>query len=327
MTTLLQLPTDVVTTAGSNLPDGRDFAARYAEIAAALTNANASGELPAPAERAQLKQEIIDLFRAADVAAKEYAAFKGAVKELVAQWKQLGDNAPVDDTSSTRVVTPSTTHEATAATTPAPARLTTRVDHLGASTFIEKGWSRLALGDPAAAESALRRALELVPGDNEAETLLGWAQMMQAQYDAALLTFQTVLVRDPQHALARTNVGYICLRKQIYGEAIEHLSRAIRADSDRKATLYAHLYLGMVYREREMYDDAELFFRRALELGPNLLQAWYELGRARWFAGRPEDAKAAWREGSEANKFNPWGKRCAEILAHVEQGGTPSRSD
>jgi tetratricopeptide (TPR) repeat protein len=319
--TTLQLPTDVVTTAGSNLPDGRDFAARYAEIEAALSNANASGELPAPAERAQLKQEIIDLYRAADAAAKEYAAFKGAVKELVAQWKQLGESDP--GTATPADGAPATSAE----TTPSPAPTSTRVDHLGASTYMEKGWSRLALGDPAGAETALRRALELVPGDNEAETLLGWAQMMQAQYDAALLTFQTVLVRDPQHALARTNVGYICLRKQIYGEAIEHLSRAIRADSDRKATLYAHLYLGMVYREREMYDDAELFFRRALELGPNLLQAWYELGRARWFAGRPDDAKAAWREGSDANKFNPWGKRCAEILAHVEQGGTPSRSD
>jgi tetratricopeptide (TPR) repeat protein len=83
----------------------------------------------------------------------------------------------------------------------------------------------------------------------------------------------------------------------------------------------------MVYREREMYDDAEMFFRRALELGPNLLQAWYELGRARWFAGRPDEARAAWRTGADANKFNPWGKRCAEILAHVEQGGAPSRSD
>ena len=320
MTTLLHLPADVVT-AGSNLPDGRDFAARYAEIATALSNANESGELPAQEERAKLKQEIIDLYRAADAAAKEYAAFKGAVKDLVTQWKQLGGVTPADGAAAVPAPVPDAGQGAR------PMLHTTRVDHLGASTFIEKGWSRLALGDPAGAETALRRALELVPDDNEAETLLGWAQMMQAQYDAALLTFQTVLVRDPQHALARTNVGYICLRKQIYGEAIEHLSRAIRADSDRKATLYAHLYLGMVYREREMYDDAELFFTRALELGPNLLQAWYELGRARWFAGRRDEAREAWREGAEANKFNPWGKRCAEILAHVEGGGTPSRSD
>ena len=202
-----------------------------------------------------------------------------------------------------------------------------RVDHLGASTFIEKGWSKLSLGDPAGADVALRRALELAPGSNEAETLLGWAQMMQQQYDAALATFQRVLARDAEHALAHTNVGYICLRQGLYGEAIEHLSRVIRLDRDRKATLYAHLYLGMVYREREMDDDAEAFFRKALELGPNLLQSWYELGRVYWFAERRDDALAAWRSGAEANKFSPWGKRCAELLGQVEQGGAPPRTD
>jgi tetratricopeptide (TPR) repeat protein len=236
-------------------------------------------------------------------AAASMSAFKVAVKALADAWKR-GDVA------------------GTAAPRAGPSQ---RVDHLGASTFIEKGWSKLSLGDAAGAETALRRALELAPGDNHAEALLGWAQMLQEQYDSALLTFHTVLMRDPHHALARTNVGYICLRKKIYGEAIEHLSRAIRDDSDRKATLYAHLYLGMVYREREMYDDAELFFQRALERGPNLIQAWYELGRARWFAGRRDAALDAWQRGVSANKFNPWGKRCGETIALTGQGGAPPR--
>lgn len=257
----------------------------------------------APAERATAKEAIIALFRDADAAVVAATALKESVKGLAELWKQ---------------------GEAPPAARPA---VSARVDHLGASTFVEKGWSKLSLGDAAGAEIALRRALELSPGDSEAESLLGWAQMMQEQYDSALLTFHNVLMRDPQNTLARTNVGFICLRKKIYGEAIEHLSRAIRLDTDRKATLYAHLYLGMVYREREMYDDAEPFFRRALELGPNLLQAWYELGRARWFAGRRGDAMDAWRQGASANKFNPWGKRCAEILSVVEQGGSPPRGD
>ena len=37
---------------------------------------------------------------------------------------------------------------------------------------MEKGWSKLSLGDGAGAEQALRRALELAPNDNEAESLL-----------------------------------------------------------------------------------------------------------------------------------------------------------
>ncbi|MES2524926.1 MAG: tetratricopeptide repeat protein [Gemmatimonadota bacterium] len=271
--------------------------ARYEAIAQALTVATS------PDARAALKAEIVALFRDADVAANSALQFKDAVKTLAETWKQ---------------------HEGRSSATTRPA-VTGRVDHLGASTFVEKGWSKLSIGDAAGAEVALRRALDLAPGDSEAESLLGWAQMMQEQYDAALLTFHNVLMRDPQNSLARTNVGFICLRKGIYGEAIEHLSRAIRLDTDRKATLYAHLYLGMVYREREMFDDAEPFFKRALELGPNLLQAWYELGRTRWFAGRRDEARDAWRRGAEANKFNPWGKRCAETVVLVDQGGAPPR--
>ncbi len=256
------------------------------------------------ATRAALKDDIIALFRAVEGAEAEVTALKQAVRSLADRWKQGGTQASG--------AAPRGAHSA-------------RVDHLGASTFVEKGWSRLALGDAAAAEEALQKALTLAPGSNEAESLLGWAQMMQEQYDSALLTFHNVLLREPQNALARTNVGYICLRKKIYGEAIEHLSRAIRLDNDPKATLYAHLYLGLVYFDREMYDDARLFFHKALALGPNLLQAYYELGRAHWFAGDRDAARAAWRDGAAANKFNPWGKRCAEIAAAVDRGEAPPR--
>jgi tetratricopeptide (TPR) repeat protein len=173
---------------------------------------------------------------------------------------------------------------------------------------------------------ALQRALELSPGDTEAESLLGWAQMLDEQYDEALATFSRVLMREPTNALARINVGYICLKKGIFGEAIEHLSRAIRLDNDRKATLYAHYYLGLVYLERDMFDDAQSFFRKTLQLGPNLIEAWYELGRAQWFAGDREGATESWTEGHRANRFNPWGKRCKEMLETAAAGGTIPRS-
>ena len=123
-------------------------------------------------------------------------------------------------------------------------------------------------GDYEGAEAALTKALELSPNDPQSESLLGWAQMLQEKYDDALLNFQRVLMRQPANALARINVGYICLKKRIFGEAIEHLSKAIRLDNDRKATLYAHFYLGLVYLEREMYEDAQTFFQKTLALGP-----------------------------------------------------------
>jgi tetratricopeptide (TPR) repeat protein len=133
-------------------------------------------------------------------------------------------------------------------------------------------------------------------------------------------------MKEPANALARINVGYICLKKGIFGEAIEHLSKAIRLDNDRKATLYAHYYLGLVYLEREMYEDAQTFLRKTLKLGPNLIEAYFELGRALWLGSEREEAVRVWTEGYKANKFNPWAKRCQEMLEVASAGGEVPRS-
>jgi tetratricopeptide (TPR) repeat protein len=279
------------------------FRAQIAAIDARLTP-----ELSA-ADRETAKQEIGALFKSVEAQLADITALKDEVKALIDKWKQLQQAAAPTQA-------PQFTGEKPAV----------HADHIGASTFMEKGWSRLSLGDHEGAEVSLKKALELSPNDPQTEALLGWSQMLQEKYDDALLSFQKVLMRQPANALARINVGYICLKKRIFGEAIEHLSKAIRLDNDRKAVLYAHFYLGLVYLEREMYEDAMNFFRKTLALGPNLIEAYYELGRAHWFNGDREQALASWREGYAANKFNPWGKRCAETLTDVDAGGAPPRS-
>jgi tetratricopeptide (TPR) repeat protein len=279
------------------------FRARYAAIEARLDAATASGE------RDEIKGEIISLFKQVEAELAQLGMLREDVKKLVEKWKQVQQ-------SSVPSIAPEFGDD----------RPVVVADHIGASTFVEKGWSLISLGDHEGAERALKRALELSPNDPQTESLLGWAQMLQEKYDEALLNFQKVLMRQPTNSLARINLGYICLKKRIFGEAIEHLSKAIRLDNDRKATLYAHFYLGLVYGEREMYDDAQTFFRKTLALGPNLIEAYYELGRSLWFDGKREEAKQTWRDGLAANKFNPWGKRCGEMLKHVEEGGAPARN-
>ncbi|MEA3246561.1 MAG: tetratricopeptide repeat protein [Gemmatimonadota bacterium] len=282
------------------------YKARYADIDRRL-DAAAAGAADDGA-RAAVKGDIITLFKAVEAQAAEFAALKEEIRKLVDKWKALQSAAALS-------LAPQFSGD----------KPVVVADHIGASTFIEKGWSRLSLGDYEGAEAALLKAIELSPGDPQSEALLGWAQMLQEKYDEALMNFQKVLMREPSNALARINVGYICLKKGIFGEAIEHLSKAIRLDNDRKATLYAHFYLGLVYLEREMYDDAQVFFQKTLALGPNLIEAYYELGRAFWFNEQEDDARRTWKAGHTANKFNPWGKRCAEVLASVEAGGQPPK--
>jgi tetratricopeptide (TPR) repeat protein len=266
------------------------------------------GTTAQPGDREALKRDIIALFKRVDAALGDLGQMKEDIRGLVERYKQ-GAAAEV-------------------ATAPqfTGARPAVHADHLGASTYIEKGWSLISLGDYAGAIQSLEKALTLSPGEIQAQSLLGWAQMLHEDYDDALGTFSRVLMKEPANALARINVGYICLKKRIFGEAIEHLSKAIRLDNDRKATLYAHYYLGLVYLEREMFEDAQTFFRKTLKLGPNLIEAYFELGRALWFAGQRDEAMQTWAEGHKANKFNPWAKRCKEMLDLAASGGEVPRS-
>jgi tetratricopeptide (TPR) repeat protein len=264
--------------------------------------------------REGVKREIIALFKRVDGALTELGQLKDGIRGLVERYKQMSN----------------ATGAAQGGPAPAPQftgdRPAVQADHLGASTFIEKGWSLISLGDHAGAIQALEKALALSPGAIQAQSLLGWAQMLHEDYDDALATFSKVLMKEPANALARINVGYICLKKRIFGEAIEHLSKAIRLDNDRKATLYAHYYLGLVYLEREMFEDAQTFFHKTLALGPNLIEAYFDMGRAQWFSGDKDGARRSWAEGHKANKFNPWAKRCQEMLDLVAAGGEVPRT-
>lgn len=284
------------------------YRTRFAALDARLRAPNAGKD------RDRLKLDISDLFRALDAELGELGKLKDEVRQLIERWKTLPPP-------------PGAVREAPRELSNAPEfpgeRPVVQTDHLGASTYIEKGWSLISSGEYAGAEAALTKALQLSPGEPQAESLLGWAMMLNEKYDDALLAFQKVLMREPANALARVNLGYVCLRKGMHVDAIEHLSRAIRLGKDPRATMYANFYLGLAYVERGMLDEAEAFFKRAIALGPGLLQARFELGRSYWRAGRRDDALAAWRAGYAANKLNPWGKRCGEAVAKVEAGGSP----
>ena len=295
-------------------------------------------------ERARLKQEIALLFLQVDRRLAALAALKEEVKALVGAWKQLPPprtDAPISPPTDVAAERPTFLAEqhavggdeqsapvpAMQARTPIFEQASVRVDHLGASTFVAKGWTAISLGDFARAEETLVRALELAPEDPEAGSLLGWALMGQGRLDEARLVCERVLTRVPGFALARVNLGYIALRRGAHDEAVELLADSVHDEGDRKAALYATFYLGLVSLRRGAFAEAVAYFRRAIALAPNLLEAYYETGRALWLAGDRQGAREAWRAGAASGKFNPWGARCADVLVEVDRGGAPPPLD
>ncbi len=198
-----------------------------------------------------------------------------------------------------------------------------REDHLGASTFVEKGWHLIAHGDYAGAEAALITALNLAPSEHRTRSLLGWAIMRQGRYDEALEILDQVLGEDATNALARASLGYVCMRKGLLREAHEHMSVAAAQMRDPKAALYGCFYLGLLYGQQRDVVEAERYFNRTLSLAPNFIEAYYELGRTFWVSGELAEADRVWKAGNSANRFSEWGKRCGEALRLSADGQEP----
>ena len=120
--------------------------ARFADIDQRLDFAVAAGL--DDAARTAMKAEIIGLFKTVEHQVAELTTLRDDIKKLVDKWKTL---------------------QAAAAPSLAPQFSVEKpvvvADHIGASTFIEKGWSRLSIGDYEGAETALVKAIELSPGD------------------------------------------------------------------------------------------------------------------------------------------------------------------
>jgi tetratricopeptide (TPR) repeat protein len=273
---------------------------RYAEIDAALGRIDPTGGRDAAEQQERLRDEIVGLFRDAEGAIAQLDELRESIRPLVDRYRELFRNA--------------------AEAKGAPKERSVRVDHLGSSTFLERGWNAIAGASYDTAVSELEKALSLAPGHTRAEALLGWALMRMDRVSEARQLLEPLLERDPDNHLARANLGYVFMRESRFADAIEHLSRVARESSDRTAALYARLYLGMVYTEREMYRDAETVLTSAIDIGPNLIEAYWELGRAHYRAGDLEAAAAVWRRGAETNRFNPWGERCGKAADRVASG-------
>ena len=277
---------------------------RYEELVRALDAM--SDETPYE-ERAALRRKIVELYRELDGTATRVMGMREAVQGLGERFRRTF--APLPEQSADEVQG-------------GDEAAMRRSDDLDVSTYLDRAWNCLATCRYEDALQEVSRALERVPGSLQAETLRGWALMRLDRLDEAREILEEVLRTNGAAALARASLGYVAFREERYSEAIDHLARAARDATDRKAVLYAHLYLGMLYTRREMFRDGRSFLTRALELGPSLVEAYWEMGRSYYLEGQFTQALEAWKRGAEVNRFDPWGERCHEAVERAT-GGAP----
>jgi tetratricopeptide (TPR) repeat protein len=263
--------------------------AEHARLAAALSAAPTAGE------RAAIKADIVTLFRRTEQLITELATFKEGIRELVEGFKSL----------------------------PGEGAVSVRYDHIGATTYVDRGWSLLAASDWTAAATALREAATRDPGNRDARALLAWALARSGDGDGALALCRPLLEADASHGLARVAVGMVLVLREQFDDAMAHLVH-VASSGDPRATLYGHYWLGVVALRRDDAPAAVESLRRAVSLGPNLGEGWAELGLALWHAGATADAREAWAVGSRI-RHSPHAARCSELAALTATGGVPPR--
>ena len=120
----------------------KDLHSRRVALESRLDSAEAVHELDT------LKLDIGTLFKTVEQEIAELKELRGGVLKLVDRWKEL-KAAPLPSPQAAPVPPE-----------PSAPELAVQADHLGASTYVEKGWSKISLSDFVGAEQELRRALE-----------------------------------------------------------------------------------------------------------------------------------------------------------------------
>lgn len=257
---------------------------------------------PSDGERAPLREELVALVRDVDASIESLRALRESMKPLADRYRE-------------KYLRPA----------PEVAKV---VDHLGASTFRERGWSALAASDYEEAARHLQAALDRDPKELSAMAMLAWSYLRLDRPGDADDLLRQALAIDSLHPLARTIAGFAHLLAGRLEPAMELLRTVSEDDSstDRTARMYAHLYLGVALARAGRPTEGQASIGRAIELGPNLTEAFWELGRLHANEGEPDSAIDAWRAGAE-NRFSGWGTRCRAELERAEDAAARGLTD
>ncbi|MFD2572164.1 tetratricopeptide repeat protein [Spirosoma soli] len=201
------------------------------------------------------------------------------------------------------------------------------------STFYQTrlGDTYVRLNNPALAQSAYDRAIQLDPDNVEALTNRAALYYSQKQYEQAEHDIQRALQLNPKQDAALNNQSLLLARTGKYAEALAYVERALAIKSNQpyylnnKAYLllmlhrpadafplvqeslrldnqnaWAHRTLGIYFLDQVQPAKALTEFRQAEKIDASVDQLYYYIGTAELAVGNATGACEAWRRGESA---------------------------
>jgi predicted O-linked N-acetylglucosamine transferase (SPINDLY family) len=161
-------------------------------------------------------------------------------------------------------------------------------------------WKRLGeiqrTRDPAAAEAAWRRAVELAPGDGEAHFHLGNLCRDRGELDAARTEYERALASAPDHAGLLNNLGLVLQALGDRAGAEACFRRVLAATPEHPDALGN---LASVQFEREAFRESSATYERLFAIRRDIpAPVWVRRGLAHQLAGDLATAETCFREAA-----------------------------
>ncbi len=137
-----------------------------------------------------------------------------------------------------------------------------------------------AMGEFGKAADAMKRMVELDPGNLDLLQSLARAYMRADRMDEALKVYLDLKERDPENLEYATELGGVYLAQKEYAKAAEQFERVLSVDSasvEHKLRI-GELYFGQLEKDSTLAPQAQRIFERISKQHP---QDW----RAYWFLG------------------------------------------
>ncbi len=138
--------------------------------------------------------------------------------------------------------------------------------------FLRRGSGLLRDGKTKEAVRLLEKAHKLDPENFDAALNLAGAYILSKQFKSAVPILETLSEVEPHNGMVWTNLGAAYLGNPILAKdeqqqlAIDAFTKAYEINP---ATPNVAYNLGLVYRDRQEYETAILWFKRAIQANPN----------------------------------------------------------